>query len=136
MSTPKRYRYPGVKPFSENESDIFFGREADVEQLHNLVLLEKLVVLFGKSGYGKSSLINAGLIPLLNDPNQPEQFRYLPISVRLYPNVEKTSPTPVYPYTESATPTPVETTRLKIQQTITQAADEAFLKILNPEPSL
>ena len=123
MNTPKRYRYPGVKPFSESESDIFFGREADVEQLHDLVLLEKLVVLFGKSGYGKSSLLNAGLIPLLTDPTQ-EQFQYTPVSVRLYP------------YAEGVTPTPVETTRLKILQTVAQDADETFLKYLTPELSL
>lgn len=64
MSTAaQQKRYPGVKPFETAERDLFFGRARDIEDLLDLVWLEKLVVLFGKSGYGKSSLINAGLLP-------------------------------------------------------------------------
>ncbi|MEL6659948.1 MAG: hypothetical protein AAFP77_24630 [Bacteroidota bacterium] len=59
----KQYRYPGAQPFQTIEKEIFFGREQDVEQLYQLIQLEPLVVLFAKSGLGKSSLINAGLIP-------------------------------------------------------------------------
>ena len=60
-----RYRYPGVRPFEAADSKLFFGRDRDCSDLLGLVALEKLVVLFGKSGYGKSSLINAALIPAL-----------------------------------------------------------------------
>ena len=56
-------RYPGVKPFATTEQELFFGRDRDIEDLWNLLWLSKLVVLFGKSGYGKSSLINAGILP-------------------------------------------------------------------------
>ncbi len=59
----KQYRYPGAQPFQTVEKEIFFGREQDAKQLYQLVQLEPLVVLFAKSGLGKSSLINAGLIP-------------------------------------------------------------------------
>ncbi len=62
MDDNRSYRYPGVQPFKTNESDIFFGRDDDKTKLYNLLMLEKLVVLFGKSGHGKSSLINAGII--------------------------------------------------------------------------
>lgn len=60
-----RYRFPGVKPFEVEDSPIFFGRDRDREDLSGIILLEKLVVLFGKSGYGKSSLLNAAVIPVL-----------------------------------------------------------------------
>lgn len=60
-----RYRYPGVRPFEAADSKLFFGRDRDSNDLLGLVALEKLVVLFGKSGYGKSSLINAAVIPAL-----------------------------------------------------------------------
>ena len=59
------YRYPGIKPFQFEESNLFFGRTEDTERLTKLISLEKLVVLYSKSGYGKSSLINAGLLPAL-----------------------------------------------------------------------
>jgi hypothetical protein len=77
-----RNRYPGVKPFERSEKDLFFGRDPDIEQLYELILLEKLVTLFGKSGYGKSSLLNAGILPRFETapPDSPEYF--LPLSIR------------------------------------------------------
>ena len=61
-----RNRYPGVKPFSSSEKELFFGREKDIEDLHSLLFIKQTVVLYGKSGYGKSSLLNAGIIPRLD----------------------------------------------------------------------
>jgi hypothetical protein len=58
-------RYPGVKPFTAEEKDLFFGREKDIEDLYRLIFIKQTVVLYGKSGYGKSSLLNAGIIPQL-----------------------------------------------------------------------
>jgi energy-coupling factor transporter ATP-binding protein EcfA2 len=63
------YRYPGVKPFELADSALFFGRDRDRVDLLDLVNREQLVLLFGKSGYGKSSLVKAGLLPdLLGKP--------------------------------------------------------------------
>lgn len=59
----KRYRYPGSKPFDSSEQDIFFGREQDITVLSKFIELEQSVVIYGKSGIGKSSLIEAGIIP-------------------------------------------------------------------------
>jgi len=58
-------RYPGIPPFTEEYKDVFFGRKADRDRLYNLLITENAVLLQSKSGMGKSSLINAGLIPLL-----------------------------------------------------------------------
>ena len=58
------YRYPGVQPFATDQSHIFFGRTEDVEALYLQLQEERVSVLYGKSGLGKSSLLNAGLIPL------------------------------------------------------------------------
>ncbi len=72
-------RYPGLRSFDRNQVSLFFGREAETGELFNLVSLEKLVVLFSKSGLGKSSLLNAGLSPLL------EQNGFMPIRIRFSP---------------------------------------------------
>lgn len=58
--------YPGLRPFSSEETPIFFGREEHVDQL--LLRLEKtrFLSIIGPSGCGKSSLIRAGLIPALH----------------------------------------------------------------------
>ena len=52
------YRYPGVKPFEADEQALFFGRDRDIQDLCDLIRVEKLSVLFGKSGYGKSHSYN------------------------------------------------------------------------------
>lgn len=61
----QRRRYPGLNYFTTEQKDQFFGRDTEKEDLLALVQTEKIVALFGKSGYGKSSLIRAGLIPIL-----------------------------------------------------------------------
>ena len=78
----KYRRYPGVQPFKTEQTALFFGREDDRERLLNLMLLEKLLVLFGKSGYGKSSLLNAGIIPDLEVENKRRNARFVPIPIR------------------------------------------------------
>lgn len=79
MST---YRYPGVKPFETSDQHIFFGRDQDIADLYDLLVLEKLVVLFGKSGYGKSSLLNAGILPKFQNALPDSDVAYQPITVR------------------------------------------------------
>ncbi|MCC6281201.1 MAG: hypothetical protein IT262_11400 [Saprospiraceae bacterium] len=58
-------RYPGLKPFERSQSAVFHGRRDDIQRLTNLVLRERLVVLFAKSGIGKTSLLQAGVAPEL-----------------------------------------------------------------------
>jgi hypothetical protein len=64
------HRYPGVKPFTSAEKDLFFGREKDTRDLYSLLFIKQSVVLYGKSGYGKSSLLNAGIIPKLMEEGE------------------------------------------------------------------
>ena len=56
--------YPGTAPFQDRREDrlIFFGRSREVTRLADLILSEPHVLLFARSGLGKSSLINAGLL--------------------------------------------------------------------------
>ena len=76
----KQFRYPGVQPFRTSDRHLFFGRDEDRDKLYNLILLEKMLVLFGKSGYGKSSLLNAAIIPLLTESDRRVQF--VPLEIK------------------------------------------------------
>lgn len=89
MEEKRLYRYPGVQPFREDQQNLFFGRDEDRERLLDLVLLEKLTVLFGKSGYGKSSLLNAGITPGLEQENRRGKKDYVALPIRFYPWNEK-----------------------------------------------
>ncbi len=67
----------GLRSFSEETQQYFFGRSAELQDLLERVLHKPLTVLFGQSGLGKTSLIQAGLIPNLR------QAQLLPIRLRL-----------------------------------------------------
>lgn len=64
--TNLRSRYPGLRPFDHGEQHYFFGRDAEIETVCRLLDLDNLTVLHGPSGMGKSSLINAGILPALS----------------------------------------------------------------------
>ena len=57
--------FVGPKPFEPGQADLFKGREHEVERLEALVLSRRAVLFYAASGVGKSSLVNAGLIPKL-----------------------------------------------------------------------
>lgn len=57
--------YVGPNPFEETDRDIFFGRDQETRDVCSLVIAHGEVLLFARSGAGKSSLLNAGVIPLL-----------------------------------------------------------------------
>ncbi len=84
-----RFRYPGINPFQETDQDLFFGREADILRLKELVDLQQLTLLYAKSGIGKSSLIHAGLIPTLL---QEEVYKIVNIRLGAYREYLDTSP--------------------------------------------
>lgn len=69
-NTEQLHRYPGIQPFSRDYRDVFFGRSSDIEGLYKYLNVNNLVVLYGKSGLGKSSLLNAGLIPTIEEKQQ------------------------------------------------------------------
>jgi transcriptional regulator with XRE-family HTH domain len=61
----ERPPYRGLARFEPDDSDLFFGREALVTDLMELVREHRFAAVFGASGSGKSSLLRAGLIPRL-----------------------------------------------------------------------
>lgn len=65
-----KYRYLGTQSFEEEDSNIFFGRKKDTEKLYQLIFLSQCVVLHGKSGMGKTSLLNASIIPKLEEEQE------------------------------------------------------------------
>ncbi len=63
--------FRGLNSFREEDAGLFFGREAAVEQLLKAVLRHRMVLLVGPSGSGKSSVIQAGLVPGLRRQRPP-----------------------------------------------------------------
>ena len=57
--------YPGLRPFGKDEWPIFFGREQMIDDVVGRLVRQRLLVVHGDSGCGKSSLIRAGVLPRL-----------------------------------------------------------------------
>jgi hypothetical protein len=74
-----RTRYPGAQPFSDDTLSraIFFGRENETSALTDQIIANRLVVVYAKSGLGKTSLLQAGVCQPLRDDG------YLPLVVRV-----------------------------------------------------
>jgi hypothetical protein len=64
---PDRPPYKGLRAFETVDRDLFFGRARVVRELVGAVAAHSLVPVVGASGVGKSSVVNAGLLPRLNE---------------------------------------------------------------------
>ena len=72
--------YPGARPFERGET--LYGRDQELTQLFYQLSGERIVVLHSPSGAGKSSLVDAGLVPRL-----AERFD-------VWPSIRFSSPAP------------------------------------------
>ncbi len=96
-TSQKKYRYPGIYSFSRTQYEIFFGRTEEVRKLTTLINVESEILLYAKSGIGKTSLLNAGVIPSLGDQFIPVLIRFRAFSPidHSNPNITAAPPTPV-----------------------------------------
>ena len=73
--------YRGIEPFRFIDQPIFSARTDEVRKLVRLITIYRGIFFYGESGAGKSSLINAGLIPALRDEGlAPERVRVQPFA--------------------------------------------------------
>ena len=59
--------YPGLRPFQQQEHEIFFGRGKLVIEMLTRLEDHRFLAVVGASGSGKSSLVRAGLLPRLEE---------------------------------------------------------------------
>lgn len=77
LNLEQQHPWPGLRAFSEADASFFFGREQEVTDITRMIRQETITVLFGKSGLGKSSILQAGVSPQLR------KDAFLPIYIRL-----------------------------------------------------
>lgn len=77
MKSPFKF----LDAYTKADKDIFFGRDVEVEELYDRVFETNLVLLYGASGTGKTSIINCGLA------NMFENTDWLPIFIRRKSNI-------------------------------------------------
>ena len=57
--------FPGLRPFEAAETHLFFGRDGQSSDIVARLERQRFIAVVGTSGSGKSSLVRAGLLPLL-----------------------------------------------------------------------
>jgi len=79
MSGMDGYRYPGPNEFEDTPADhlLFSGRNDEINAITQQIISSRLLVLYGSSGLGKSSLLKAGVYPKLRENN------FCPVRVRI-----------------------------------------------------
>lgn len=92
--------YKFLDYYKRKDRRIFFGRKAETRILLSDVVVQRLVVLFAKTGTGKTSIINAGVRPILQDRGYETFF----IRVKEDP-VESARKTIIEPHDKEDSPT-------------------------------
>lgn len=72
MKTPFKF----LDAYQYQDRDTFFGRDKEINRLYNLVFQSSLIIVYGLSGTGKSSLVQCGLANRFDGPE------WLPLLVR------------------------------------------------------
>ena len=72
MTSPFKF----LDSYTKDDREIFFGREREIEELYHRVFESKIMLVYGVSGTGKSSLIHCGLA------NKFSETDWLPLVIR------------------------------------------------------
>ena len=62
--------YVGLRPYRVNEA-LFFGHQQEIQELGELLIEQKVVLFYAPTGTGKTSLVQAGLIPAMQQQGYP-----------------------------------------------------------------
>ncbi len=79
MNTPFKF----LDSYTHEDREIFFGRDLEIEEVYQKIFSSKILLIYGISGTGKTSLINCGLA------NKFEDSDWLPVSIRRGPDIVK-----------------------------------------------
>ncbi len=74
--------FPGLRPFTPEESDLFFGREKESAEILDKLLRNRFITVIGASGTGKSSLIYCGVLPKIRELGRKESSSWHIITFR------------------------------------------------------
>ncbi|MCX6328314.1 MAG: ATP-binding protein, partial [Bacteroidia bacterium] len=77
MKSPFKF----LDSYTKDDREIFFGRDREIEELYHRVFESKIMLVYGVSGTGKSSLIHCGLANKFQDTD------WLPIVIRRGGNI-------------------------------------------------
>lgn len=72
----KIYPFKFLDAYKQEDKDIFFGRDSEITQLYEMLFQSDLILIYGASGTGKTSLIQCGLA------NKSKPYDWFPMTIR------------------------------------------------------
>jgi hypothetical protein len=112
-----RRPYKFLDAFEKEDHDIFFGRQREIEEIHSRLFYSNLLVLYGPSGTGKTSILKCGLT------NRIPESDWKPLHIRRNANIIESIDREL----EKKAQTP-----LKINFTLEQKLRSVYLDYLTP----
>lgn len=79
----KKYPFKFLDAYSSEDKGIFFGRDEEINALYEMVFQSSIILIYGASGTGKTSLINCGLA------GKFQQHDWLPLMIRRGININE-----------------------------------------------
>lgn len=76
MTATKKYPFKFLNAYSQSDRDFFFGREEEIASLYEMVFQTDILLIYGASGTGKTSLIQCGLA------NKFQPYDWLALTIR------------------------------------------------------
>lgn len=73
---PRRSPFKFLDSYTSADRDVFFGRESELEELHQKIFKSKQLIIYGSSGTGKTSLVQCGLA------SKFEEADWMPVIIR------------------------------------------------------
>ncbi len=113
MNSPFKF----LDAYAAEDKAIFFGREAEIEALYTLVFQTRLLLVYGPSGTGKTSLIQCGLA------NRIKPTDWLPVLVRRKDDINASLDAEI----RRAAPTPIDA-----GASVVEAVESLYLDHLRP----
>lgn len=79
----KKYPFKFLDAYDKNDTDIFFGRDEEIKALYEMVFQNPILLVYGASGTGKTSLIQCGLA------GRFKSYEWLPLTIRRGSDINK-----------------------------------------------
>lgn len=128
--------YPGLRPFKYKENYLFFGREGKAQEIAKRLQQSHFVAVVGTSGSGKSSVVGAGLLPLLYGGMLYEfgshwRIAYMRPAETPIRNLAEALVYPIDPETERDENQPKDETRIGITEAVLLRSGVGLLDFIN-----
>ena len=83
MQNDKKYPFKYLDAYTRDDKDFYFGRDEEVKELYEMTFRSNLLLVYGASGTGKTSLIQCGLA------NCFETHNWLALTIRRNADIDQ-----------------------------------------------